>query len=90
MRNDHNDCTPDEGQVRIELERIRQNERKGPSFAEKPADIHILSPFSRVYQFGKHSNDVFRNDATKHSLTSLCRKDSIGKFVGKSCPESGF
>jgi hypothetical protein len=75
MRNGHNDCTPEERQVRIELESIRQNECKGPSFAEKP-DVHILSPFSRVYQFGKHSNDVFRN-ATKHSLTSLFKKDSI-------------
>jgi hypothetical protein len=75
MRNDHNDCTPEDRQVRIELESIRQNECKGQSFAEKP-DVHTLSPFSQVYQFGEHSNDVFRN-ATKHSLNSLFKKDSI-------------
>jgi hypothetical protein len=75
IRNDHNDCTPEERQVRIELERIRQNDCKGPSFAEKP-DVHTLSPFSRVYQFGEHWNDVFRN-ATKHSLNSLFKNDSI-------------
>jgi hypothetical protein len=60
---------------RTELESIQQNECKGPSFAEKP-DVHILSPFSRVYQFGKHSNDDFRN-ATRHGLASLFKKESI-------------
>jgi hypothetical protein len=38
-----------------------------------------MSPFSRVYQFGKNSN-VFRN-ATKHNLTSLFKKDSISHRV---------
>ena len=74
MKNEH-DCSATERDIIRELENIRRNDCKGPSFEEK-LDDHTLSPFCRVYKFGKNSIDEFRN-ATKGSLNALFKKVKV-------------
>jgi hypothetical protein len=74
MKNEQ-DFSSSEKQIKQQLESIRRNDCKGPSFSEK-LDDHIRSPFCCVYRFGKHSNDKFRN-ATESSLMFLFRQKKV-------------
>jgi hypothetical protein len=66
--------TPTEMDVRRELQNLRNNECKGPSFEEK-MQLHSVSQFCQVYQFGKDSSDEFRF-ATERTLPMLFQKKS--------------
>ena len=74
MKNENN-YSSSEKVIRKELESIRDKECKGPSFTEK-MDDPTVTPFRRVYHFGKNSNPEFKN-ATNSSLTSLFKKLKI-------------
>jgi hypothetical protein len=64
-----------EREIRRELDSIRSNEYKGPTFTEKLYN-HTESSFCRVYQFGQNSNDQFQN-ATERCLSSPFKKESV-------------
>jgi hypothetical protein len=75
MKNVH-DCSSTEREIKRELDSIRSNQCKGPTFMEK-LYVHTESSFCpRVYQFGQNSNDQFWN-ATEHCLSSLFKKESV-------------
>ena len=66
--------TQTERDVTRELQNLRINECKGPRFDEK-MQLHGVSPFREVYQFGKDSSDKFRF-ATQSTLPELFENKS--------------
>ncbi len=74
MKNVH-DCSSTEREIKRELDSIRSNECKGPTFTET-LYVHTEATFCQVFEFGQNSNDQFWN-ATERCLSSLFKKESV-------------